>query len=143
MRHFNKLVLEIDKGDDQVIMTTFQAGLVNPDLTSSLGKTTLTSMVDLLFKIQKCVNEEDVLAIKSLTGKQKKDEEIDLQNGKKDRKLNPSDNQTRKTSLETIKKRLNFITLLMLVDKILIQIKDDLILKWPKPLSSRPKGRNF
>ena len=132
----------VDKGDDQVIMTTFQAGLVNPDLTSSLGKTTLTSMVDLLFKIQKCVNEEDVLAIKSLTGKQKKDEEIDLQNGKKDRKLNPSDNRTRKTSLETIKKRLNFIPLLMLVDKILIQIKDDLILKWPKPLSSRPKGRN-
>jgi len=30
----------------------------------------------------------------------------------------------------------------MPVDKILIQIKDDPTLKWPKPLSSRPKGRN-
>ena len=35
-------------------------------------------MTDLLFKIQKYVNEEDVLAAKSLTGKRKNDEEIDL-----------------------------------------------------------------
>ena len=31
----------------------------------------------------------------------------------------------------------------MPVDKILMQIKDDPTLKWPKPLSSRPKGKKF
>ena len=92
MECFNKAVLEIDKGDDQVIMTTFRAGLVNPDLVFSLGKTTPTSMIDLLFKAQKYVNGEDALATKSLIGKQKKDEKIDLQNRKKDRTFNPSDN---------------------------------------------------
>ena len=91
MEHFNKAVLEIDKGDDQVIMTTFRAGLVNPDLVFSLGKTTPTSMIDLLFKVHKYVNREDALATKSLTGKQKNDEKIDLQN-RKDRTFNPSDN---------------------------------------------------
>ena len=30
----------------------------------------------------------------------------------------------------------------MPIDKILIQFKDDLTLKWPKPLSSRPKSKN-
>ena len=30
----------------------------------------------------------------------------------------------------------------MAIDKILMQIKDNPTLKWPKPLSSRPKGKN-
>ena len=50
MKRFNKAVLEIDKADEQVIMTTFQVGLNNPDLVFSLGKTPPTSMADLLFK---------------------------------------------------------------------------------------------
>ena len=92
-------------------------------------------MTDLMFKIQKYVNEEDVLAAKSLTGKRKNDEEIDLQNKKKDRKFNPSDSWASKTSPELLKKRLNFTPLLIHVDKILMQIKDDPTLKWPKLLS--------
>ena len=67
VRRFNKEVLEIGKGDDQVIMTTFQAGLVSPDLIFSLGKTTPTSMTGLRLQTQKYVNEEDVLAAESLT----------------------------------------------------------------------------
>ena len=50
MKCFNKVVLEIDEADDQVIMTTFQAGLNNPDLLFSLGKIPPTSMSDLLLK---------------------------------------------------------------------------------------------
>ena len=46
VKRFNKAVLEIE----QVIMTTFQAGLNNPDLVFSLGKTPPTVMTDLLFK---------------------------------------------------------------------------------------------
>ena len=50
MKHFNKVVFKIDEAHDQVIMTTFQAGLNNPNLIFSPGKTPLTSMTDLLFK---------------------------------------------------------------------------------------------
>ena len=50
MKRFNKAVLEIDEVDDQVIMTTFQVGLNNPDLIFSLGKMPPTFMTDLLFK---------------------------------------------------------------------------------------------
>ena len=32
VKSFNKVVLEIDVVEDQVIMTTFQAGLNNPDI---------------------------------------------------------------------------------------------------------------
>ena len=47
---FNKVVLEIDEANDQVIIMTFQAGLNNPNLVFSLGKMPPTSMTDLLFK---------------------------------------------------------------------------------------------
>ena len=47
---FNKAVLEIDEVDNQIIMTTFQAGLNNPDLVFSLGKMPPISMTVLLFK---------------------------------------------------------------------------------------------
>ena len=72
VKRFNKAVLEIDETDDQVIMTTFQAGLNNPDLIFSLGKTPPTSMMDLLFKAQKYMNWEDALMAKGLMGKRKK-----------------------------------------------------------------------
>ena len=82
------------------------------------------------------MNGEDALAAKGLTGKRKKDKKIDLQNKKKDHKFNPSNSQACKTSPETAKKRLNFTPLLMPVDKILMQIKDDPTLKWPKGKNS-------
>nr|POE95446.1 hypothetical protein CFP56_01489 [Quercus suber] len=58
VKRFNQAVLEIDKADDQMIMTKFQVGLNNPDLVFSLGKTPLISMTDLLFKAQKYMNGE-------------------------------------------------------------------------------------
>ena len=64
VKHFNKAVLEIDKADDQVIMTTFQAWFNNPDLVFSLRKTPPTSMTDLLFKAHKYMNGEDALTAK-------------------------------------------------------------------------------
>ena len=69
MKRFNKVVLEIDEADEQVIMTTFKAGLINPNLVFSLGKNPPTLMMDLLFKAQKYMNGEDVLTAKGLTGK--------------------------------------------------------------------------
>ena len=51
VKQFNKAVLEVDKVDEKVIMMTFQARLINPNLVFSLGKTPPTSMMDFLFKV--------------------------------------------------------------------------------------------
>ena len=74
MKCFNKAVLEIDETDNQVIMANFQAGLNNPDLVFSLGKTPPTLMTGLLFKAQNYMNWEDALIAKGLMGKWKKEE---------------------------------------------------------------------
>ena len=117
---FNKVVLEIDEADDQVIMTTFQAGLNNSDLVFSLGKTPPTSMTNLLFKVQKYMNGEDALTAKGLARKRKKEEPSDSQGKKKDRKDHSSENKVRKSSLDTPKKRMNFTPLVMPTYKILM-----------------------
>ena len=69
VKRFNKAVLEIDKANDQVRMTTFQAGLNNPDLVFSLRKTLPTTMTDPLFKVQKYMNGEDALTANGVNGK--------------------------------------------------------------------------
>ena len=84
MQCFNKAVLEINETDNQVIMANFQAGLNNPDLVFSLGKTPPTSMIDLLFKAQNYMNGEDALIAKGLMGKRKKEETTESQGKKRD-----------------------------------------------------------
>ena len=93
-------------------------------------------MTDLLFKAQKHMNGEDRLTAKELTGKRKKDEGAESQSKKKECQDSHTEAKTSKSSQEaSSKKKLNFTPLIMLVDNILMQIKDDPTLKWPKPLS--------
>ena len=121
MKRFNKAVLEIDEADEQVIMMTFQARLINLYLVFSLRKTPPTSMMDLLFKAQKYMNGEDALTIKGLTGKRKKDEGVESQSKKKECKDSLMKAKASKSSLEaSLKKKLNFTPLIMPVNKILM-----------------------
>nr|XP_023882027.1 uncharacterized protein LOC111994388 [Quercus suber] len=142
VNRFNKAVLEIDEADDQVIMTTFQARLNNPDFIFLLGKTPPTSMTDLLFKAQKYMNGEDTLTAKGLIGKRKKDETNESHGKKRDCKDLYSDTKAGKSSPDALTKRMNFTSLVMPVDKILMQIKDEPGLKWPKPLSTSSRKRD-
>ena len=142
MKRFNKIVLEIDETDDQVIMTTFQAGLNNPNLIFSLGKTPPNSMIDLLFKAQKYMNWEDALTAKGPMGIQKKEETGESHGKKKDRKDSYSESKSSKNSPDALKKKMNFTPLVMSANKILMQIKDEPRLKWPKPLSMSSRKRD-
>ena len=82
----NKVVLKIDEVDDHVIMTIFQARLNNPDLVFFLGKTSPTTMIDLLFKAQKYMNKKDALTANGIDSKQKTEEIDELQHKKKEKK---------------------------------------------------------
>ena len=128
--------MEINEVDDPVIMMTFQVGLNSPDLIFSLGKTPPTSMTDLLFKAQKYMNGEDAFTAKGLMGKRKKEEIGESHGKKKDRMDSYSEVKSSKNSLNALKKKMNFTPLVMLTNKILMQIKDEPGLKWPKTLST-------
>ena len=138
VKRFNKAVLEIDEADDQVIILTFQARLNNPDLIFSLGKTPPTFMIDLLFKAQKYMNGEVALIAKGLMGKRKKEETRESLTCKD----SYSEARSSKSSPDAPKKKMKFTPLVMLTDKILMQIKDEPGLKWPKPLSTSSRKRD-
>lgn len=72
--HFNKKLLQVDEVKDQVILTTFQAGLQPEDFFFSITKNLLKTMAELLHKAQKYMNVEDAVTNKGVTTKRKRDE---------------------------------------------------------------------
>nr|XP_023898689.1 uncharacterized protein LOC112010573 [Quercus suber] len=137
VKHFTRETLEIDKADDKVQLTTFKAGLRSRKLLASLMKNPPKMMVEMLLKAQKYMNAENALvAIRDVEkpgDKGRKDDEcrgqkqelLDHQTSGKNRR---KDNK----SLRTVK----FTPLVMPIDKILTQIKDEHYLKWLRPLHS-------
>ena len=89
------------------------------------------------------MNKEDALSAKGLTSKRKKEEASDSQNKMKDWKDHSSNTKSSKNSPKTLKRKLNFTPLVMPADKILMQIKYEPGLRWPKPMSSSSKKRDM
>lgn len=61
MKHFNQVILEVDKADDQVQLTAFQDSLMAKYFIFDMAKTPPTTMTDRLFKAQNYMNREDAL----------------------------------------------------------------------------------
>ena len=71
---FNKELLQVDEVEDQVILTTFQAGLLPGDFFFSITKSPPKTVAKLLHKAQKYMNAEDTVVVKEMKGKRKRDE---------------------------------------------------------------------
>ena len=89
------------------------------------------------------MNGKDAFMAKGLMGKWKKEETGESHGKKKDHKHSYSEAKTNKSSLDALKKKMNFTPLVMPTDKILVQIKDELGLKWPKPLSTSSRKHDL
>ena len=55
-------MLEVDKADEKVHLTTFKAGLKSRDFVVSLAKNHLKTMAEALLKAQKYMNAVEALA---------------------------------------------------------------------------------
>ena len=65
--------MQVDKAEDQVILTTFQAGLLPRDFFFSITKSPPKTVTELLHKAQKYMNAEDAMLVKEMKGKKKGD----------------------------------------------------------------------
>ena len=76
---FTRETLEVDKADDKVQLTTFKARPRSRDLVASLAKNPPKTMAEMLLKVQKYMNAEDVVAairdVEKLGDKGRKDDE--------------------------------------------------------------------
>ena len=139
MKRFTRETLEVDKADDKVQLTTFKAGLKSRDLVASLAKNPPKTMAKMLLKAQKYMNAEDVVAairdVEKPGDKGRKDDECRGQKRERpDRRITDVNRRKDDKGTQTVK----FTPLVMPVDKILMQIKDEHHLKWPRPLHLSP-----
>ena len=139
VKRFTRETLEVDEADDKVQLTTFKAGLRSRDLVASLVKNPPRTMVEMLIKAQKYMNVEDAIAaIRDIEKPGDKGRKEDERKGQKrdcpDRRL--TDGNRRKDDKGT--RSVKFTPLVMPIDKILMQIKDEHYLKWPRPLHTSP-----
>ena len=81
---FNKELLQVDEVKDQVILTTFQTGLVPRDFFFSITKSLPKTVADLLRKAQKYMNAEDAMLIKEMKGKRNRDKGTSSNRDKKE-----------------------------------------------------------
>ena len=108
-----------------------------------LAKNPPKTMAEMLLKAQKYMNAEDIVAAirddKKPGDKGRKDDEC---RGQKreclDRRITNASRRKDDKGTRTVK----FTPLVMPVDKILMQIKDEHYLKWPRPLHSSPHIRD-
>ena len=138
--HFTRGILEVDEADDKVQLTTFKAGLKYRDFVVSLAKNPPKTMAEMLLKAQKYMNTEDTLAaIEGVKKPQekKKEKEDDRRGRKRDQtdRQNPKGNRRKddKSSRPT-----KFTPLVLPIDQVLTEIKDEQYLKWPRPFHSSP-----
>ena len=123
MKRFTRETLEVDEIDDKVQLTTFKAGLKSREFMASLAKNPSKTMAKMLLKAQKYMNAEDALAairdVERLEDKVRKDDDCRGQKREcPDRRTNDGG-----------KRKDERTPLIMPVDKILTQIKDEHYLK--------------
>ena len=124
-------------------LTTFKDGLKSREFVVSLAKNSPKMMVELLLKAQKYMNAEDTLAtIKDVKKSNKKRKKEDDQKGGKRECTDCQNSDESKRKDDKVHRIVEFTLLVIPVDKILAQIKDEHYLKWPRPLHSSPNVRD-
>ena len=127
MKRFNKEVLEMDKAEDKVQLTIFKAGLKSKEFVVTFAKNPPDSMTKMLLKAQKYMNAENVLPEIRMgdTRKERRYVQEDSKGKKRERRDYSSNHDNAKSKNNKTRRMVNFIPLVMTIDKILMQIKDD------------------
>ena len=118
---FNKELLQVDEAGDQVILTNFQAGLLPGDFFFSITKNPPKTVTELLHKVQKYMDAEDVVLAKEMKGKRKRDEGTNSNHDKKNETQSVGQTIGKKKELLNRKpKFINFIPLIMPIEQVLM-----------------------
>ena len=110
---------------------------------ASLTKNPPKTMAEMLLKAQKYMNAEDTLAaIKDAEKPGDKAKKENDRRGKKREQPDRRNNDGNRRKDDRSPRTVRFTPLVMLVDKIFTQIKDEDYLKWPRPLHSSSNVRD-
>ena len=135
MKRFNKEVLEVDEAEGKVQLTIFKAGLKSKEFVVTFAKNPPNSMTKILLKAQKYMNAEDALTVIGMGDmwKERRYVQEDSKGKTRERRDYSSNHDNAKSKNDKTRRMVNFIPLVMPIDKILMQIKDNRRFKWSKP----------
>ena len=143
VKRFTRETLEVDEADDKVQLTTFKVGLRSRDLVASLAKKPPKTMAEMLLKAQKYMNAENAqAAIEDAEKPSDKAKREDDRRGQKRDRPDRQNNDGNSRKDDKSPRKVRFTPLVMPVDKIFMQIKDENYLKWLRPLHSSPNVRD-
>ena len=130
MKHFTRETLEVDDADNKVQLMTFKAGLKSREFVVSLTKIPPKTMIEMLLKAQKYMNAEDALvAIRDVEKPGDKGRNEDDRREQKRECPDCRTNDGGKRKDEKTPRNVKFTPLVMPINKILTQIKDEYYLK--------------
>ena len=147
VQRFNKEAVQIDEPNKYVALTAFNAGLRKGDFLFQLCKNPQKSMSELMYEAQKFINAEDAFEARDEFPRRKRKESEDWRfepsiskSSKQDypkteRKNVGSSNQREERPRDST-------PLNMSIDQVLLQIQDDLEIRWPGKLRSNPAKRS-
>ena len=134
----------MNEADNKVQLTAFKADLKSREFMVSLAKNPPKMRAEMLLKAQKYMNAEDTFAaIEGVEKPQekKKEKEDDRRGQKMDRADRQNDEKNRRRDNKN-PCSVKFTPLVVPVDQILTEIKDEQIVKWPRLLLSSPNVHN-
>uniref|UniRef100_A0A2N9FZB4 Uncharacterized protein n=1 Tax=Fagus sylvatica TaxID=28930 RepID=A0A2N9FZB4_FAGSY len=147
VQRFNKEAVQIDEPNEYVALTAFNAGLLKGDFLFQLCKDPPKSMSELMYEAQKFINAEDAFQARdeflSRKRKEPEDRRFDSSRNKSSRQDYPKAERKNISSSNRREERPNsFTPLNMSIDQVLLQIQDNLDIKWPGKLRSDPTKRS-
>ena len=138
---FNKEALSIDEADDKILVVAFTNGLRKGKFLFSLYKNDPKTMSKVLYRATKYMNVEDTLmARKEKPKKRERQEDIRQDQGCK--KARTGDRRDERLSKPSGGRFTSFTPLTAPIDQVLMQIKDDEALTYPRKLKGDPNRRS-
>ncbi|XP_030970094.1 uncharacterized protein LOC115990399 [Quercus lobata] len=138
---FNKEALSIDEADDKIFMVAFTNGLRKGKFLFSLYKNNPKTMSKVLYRATKYMTAEDtLLAREEKPKKRERQEDTWHDQGRKNART--GDRRDERHSRPPRGRFTTFTPLTTLIDQVLMQIKDEEALTYPRKLKGDPNKRS-
>ena len=138
---FNKEALTIDKANDKILMVAFTNGSRKDKFLFFLYKNDPKTMSDVLYRVTKYINAEDVLLAREKKSKKRERQEKTRQDSGR-KTIKTRDRRENRHSKPPTGRFTNFTPLTAPIDQVLIQIKDEGALTFPGKLKGDPNKKS-
>ena len=130
---FNKEALSIDEANNKILVAAFTNGLRKGKFLFSLYKNDPKTMLEVLYRATKYMNDEDALLAREEKPK-KRERQEDIRQDQGCKKAMTRDRRDKRRAKPQGGRFTTFIPLTALIDQVLMQIKDEEALTYPRKL---------